>query len=81
MVVDSDGAKNVAAALAAHLKDVSADDRNFERLPDSFWGYYARGHDSKGVFGVIVMYADDEGDIDDVIQMYEAWAKKKESSK
>ena len=81
VVVDSDDAKNVAAALAVHLRDVSADERNFERLPDSFWGYYARGHDSRGVFGVIVMYSEDERDIDDIMRMYETWAKKKGSSK
>lgn len=79
-MVDKEGAKKVAAALAGNLQGVSRDDRNFEGLPDSFWGYYARGHDSSGVFGVVVMYSESDGDVDAVIRMYEEWLAKRRSS-
>ena len=79
-MVDRDSAKKVAAALAGNLQGVSRDDRNFEGLPDSFWGYYARGHDSSGVFGVVVMYSESDGDVDAVIRMYEEWLAKRRSS-
>lgn len=78
MTIESEGAKSVLAALSAHLKDVSANDGNFERLPGSYWGYYARGHDSAGVFGAIVLYSDEESDVDDIIKVYEAWVAKKQ---
>ena len=48
---------------------------NFQKLPDSFWGYFARGHDKKGAFGVIVTYSEDGNDVDELISMYEKWAE------
>jgi hypothetical protein len=52
---------------------------NFEKLPDTFWGYYARGHDSKGKFGVIVTYSENGEDIDNLLKMYEQWVAKSKS--
>jgi len=51
-------------------------------LPDSLWGYFARGHDKKGAFGVIMTYSENQKDVDELIKMYEEWVaknKKKES--
>ena len=55
---------------------VSHDSNSFQKLPDSFWGYYARGHDKKGAFGVILTYSENEKDVDDLIKMYEEWVEK-----
>ena len=49
------------------------DGKNFAGLPDEFWGYYARGHDSKGAFCMVVMYSGDEKDVDSTIHAYEEW--------
>ena len=49
----------------------------FEKLPDNFGGYYARGHDSKGEFGIFVAYSQDKKDIDGLIKTYEEWTGKK----
>lgn len=80
-MINKDNAMKVAATLAANLGGVSSDAKNFERLPDSFWGYYARGHDSGGVFGMIVMYSEDETNIDNIIKMYEEWLKTQHSAR
>ena len=48
-----------------------------KKLPDNFWGYYARGHDSKGEFGIFVAYSQDKKDIDGLIKTYEEWTGKK----
>ena len=49
---------------------------SFQKLPDSFWGYFARGHDKKGTFGVqIVTYSEDGKDVDELMKMYEEWAE------
>ena len=58
-----------------NLIGVSHDSNNFQKLPDSFWGYFARGHDKKGTFGVIITYSEDGKDVDELMKMYEEWAK------
>ncbi len=79
-MVEMGDAKKVAAALAGNLHGVSKDDKNFAGLPDSFWGYYARGHDSRGVFGVVVMYSEAGDDVDEVLRIYEQWLKERRRS-
>jgi hypothetical protein len=59
---------------------VSSNRSNFERLPDVFWGYFARGHDSKGKFGVIVTYSESGSDVDELIKMYEQWVVKNKTA-
>jgi len=61
----------VVDTVAKNLMGVANNKSNFERLPDTYWGYYARGHDGKGKFGVIVTYSEIGGDVDDLIKMYE----------
>jgi len=73
-VIEAKDAKNVAEVLGNNLIGVSHDSKNFVRLPDKYWGYYARGHDSKGAFGIIVTYSEDADDVDRLLAMYEEWA-------
>ena len=75
-MIEPKDAKKVVEVIGNNLIGVSHDSGNFTRLPDTFWGYYARGHDSKGAFGVIITYSEDASDVDNLIQMYDAWAKK-----
>ncbi|MCE2507790.1 MAG: hypothetical protein J4G04_00575 [Nitrosopumilaceae archaeon] len=72
-MIEEEDARKVAAALAGNLRGVSLDAKNFAGLPDEFWGYYARGHDSKGAFCMVVMYSGDEKDVDSTIHAYEEW--------
>lgn len=74
-MLETEDAKNVIETLGNNLIGVSHDSKNFVKLPDTYWGYFARGHDSKGTFGVIVTYSEDEKDIDNMIATYEKWAK------
>jgi hypothetical protein len=79
-VIEPDDAVTVLKTIANHLVDVSRNKQNFNRLPDTFWGYFARGHDNKDrKFGVIFTYSEREKDIDELIKMYEQWAKNQES--
>ena len=79
-MIEPDDAVNVLKTIANHLVDVSRNKQNFNRLPDIFWGYFARGHDNKDrKFGVIFTYSEREKDIDELIKMYEQWAKNQES--
>lgn len=73
-VITGKDAASVAEALAGNLLGVSKDAANFKGLPDSFWGYFARGHDRNGKFGVFVAYSEDGADIDSLIGQYEKWA-------
>lgn len=73
MITGKDAAA-VAEALAGNLLGVSKDAANFRGLPDSFWGYFARGHDGNGNFGVFVAYSEDGADIDSLVGQYEKWA-------
>ncbi len=75
-MIEQEDAKNVAEVIGHNLIGVAHDANNFQKLPDSFWGYFARGHDKKGAFGVIVTYSEDEKDVDDLIKMYEEWVAK-----
>ena len=75
-MIDPKDAARIMDTLAKNLAGVSRDGKNFEKLPDTFWGYFARGHDSKGKFGVIVTYSETGSDVDDLISMYEEWVSK-----
>ena len=68
--------KKVVEVIGNNLIGVSHDSNNFQKLPDSFWGYFARGHDKKGTFGVILTYSENGDDVDDLIAMYEKWVEK-----
>ncbi|RNJ76533.1 MAG: hypothetical protein D9C04_06225 [Nitrosopumilus sp. B06] len=72
-------AKKVTEVIGNNLVGVSHDSASFAKLPDSFWGYYARGHDTKGTFGVIVTYSEKGEDVDSLIAMYEKWLKENKS--
>ena len=75
LMISPKDAKDVVETLGNNLIGTSRDGKNFERLPDTYWGYYARGHDSKGAFGIIVSYSEDVQDVDDLIESYERWVK------
>jgi hypothetical protein len=75
-MIEQEDAKKVAEVVGHNLIGVAHDANNFQKLPDSFWGYFARGHDPKGAFGVIVTYSEDEKDVDNLIKMYEDWVAK-----
>ena len=75
-MIEANDAKKVLEVIGNNLIGVSHDSNNFQKLQDSFWGYFARGHDTKGTFGVIVTYSEDGKDVDELINMYEDWAKK-----
>ena len=75
-MIEAENAIQVIEVLTKNLEGVTKNPANFQKLPDSFWGYYARGHDKKGKFGVIITYSEDETDVDDLMKMYEAWLQK-----
>ena len=75
-MINADDAKKVVETLGNNLIGVSHDAKSFARLPDSYWGYFARGHDSKGAFGIIITYSKDEDDVDSLIAAYKEWADK-----
>ncbi len=79
-MIDSDNARKVLDTIAKNLIGVSKNAANFEGLPDTFWGYFARGHDQKGKFGVIVTYSENESDVDDLIRMYQQWLETNKKS-
>ena len=78
-MIEAEDAIKVLNTLVSNLIGVSKDGKNFEKLPDKFWGYYARGHDSKGKFGVIITYSEQGEDVDNLIKMYEKWVKEHKS--
>ena len=81
-MIEAEDAIRVVDTVAKNLIGVSNNKSNFERLPDKFWGYFARGHDSKGKFGVIVTYSENGNDVDELIKIYEQWvAKNKPAAK
>lgn len=73
-MIEADDAIKVVDTVAKNLIAVAKNKSNFERLPDSYWGYFARGHDSKGKFGVIITYSEDSDDVVQLIEMYQKWA-------
>ena len=79
-MIGAEDAARVVKVLAGNLDGVGKNPASFEKLPDSFWGYYARGHDKNGRFGVIVTYSEDGNDVDDLIRMYEAWLRKNKAA-
>jgi hypothetical protein len=76
IMIEVDDAIKVVNTVAENLMGVAMNKSNFERLPDRYWGYFARGHDSKGKFGVIIAYSEDSDDIVHLIEMYQQWAVK-----
>ncbi|AIF85159.1 hypothetical protein NTE_03125 [Candidatus Nitrososphaera evergladensis SR1] len=73
-MIESGDAARVVDTLAKNLAGVAMNKSNFARLPDTFWGYYAKGHDGKnGRFAVIVTYSEKGDDVDDLVKMYEQW--------
>ena len=62
-----------------NLLAVAKNPSSFEKLPDTFWGYFARGHDRKGNFGIFVTYSEDVSDVDDLIEIYKEWVSKNKS--
>ena len=79
-MIEAEDAKKVVEVIGNNLIGVSHDSNNFEKLPDNFWGYFARGHDTKGTFGVIITYSEDGKDVDELIKNYEEWAKSNKKS-
>jgi hypothetical protein len=75
-MIEADDAIKVVDTVAKNLMGVAMNKSNFERLPDSYWGYFARGHDNKGKFAVIVTYSENSDDVIELIEMYEQWALK-----
>ncbi len=75
-MIEKDDAKKVTEVMGNNLIGVSHDSNNFQKLPDSFWGYFARGHDKKGAFGVILTYSEKIEDVDNLMKMYEEWVAK-----
>lgn len=73
LMLEADDAINVIHAIANNLIEVSKNNINFARLPDKFWGYFARGHDGKGKFAVIISYSESREDVDELIKIYERW--------
>lgn len=81
-MIEKEDAVKVLQTIAENLLGVAGNASNFQRLPDDYWGYYAKGHDKKGKFGVIVTYSEQGADIEDLLIMYRDWAdkNKKDSS-
>jgi hypothetical protein len=79
-MIEAEDAARIVDTVAKNLMGVSSNRSNFERLPDVFWGYFARGHDSKGKFGVIVTYSESGSDVDELIKMYEQWVVKNKTA-
>ena len=75
-MIESEDAARVIEAVAKNLAGVAKNHANFKRLPDTFWGYFARGHDAKGTFAVIITYSEKGEDVDALLRSYEEWAAK-----
>ncbi|MCI0562192.1 MAG: hypothetical protein MN733_27215 [Nitrososphaera sp.] len=78
-MIESEDAVRIIDTVAKNLLGVARSSSNFERLPDTFWGYFARGHDNKGRFAVIVTYSEKGDDVDELLGMYESWVAKNKS--
>jgi hypothetical protein len=84
MTIEAEDAVRVVDTVAKNLIGVANNRSNFARLPDTYWGYYAKGHDGKGRFGVIISYSENGADVDELIKFYEQWFannKKKDNDK
>lgn len=75
-MIEKEDAVKVLQTIAENLLGVAGNQSNFHRLPDDYWGYYAKGHDKKGKFGVIVTYSEQGADVEDLLIMYRDWADK-----
>jgi len=80
-MLEADDAVRVIDTISSNLIGVSKNKVNFARLPDTFWGYFARGHDGKGKFAVIITYSESGEDVDELIKIYERWAVNKKAKK
>lgn len=78
-MIEANDAAKVADALAKNLAGVALNKTNFAKLPDKYWGYYAKGHDGKGKFAVIVTYSENQGDVDELLKIYESWVARSRS--
>jgi hypothetical protein len=81
LMLEADDAINVIRAIASNLIEVSKNNINFAKLPDTFWGYFARGHDGKGKFAVIISYSESREDVDELIKIYERWVVNQKDKK
>jgi hypothetical protein len=81
LMLEADDAIRVIDTVASNLIGVSKNNVNFAKLPDTFWGYFARGHDSKGKFAVIITYSESGEDVDELIKIYERWVMNKKCKK
>lgn len=79
-MIEKEDAQKVTEVIGNNLIGVAHDSKNFQKMPDTFWGYFARGHDKKGTFGVILTYSENFKDVDNLIQMYEDWVAKNKKS-
>ena len=48
LMIEAEDSIGIVETIAKNLIGVANNRSNFERLPDTFWGYYARGHNDKG---------------------------------
>ena len=80
-MLEADDAVRVIDTISSNLIGVSKNKVNFARLPDTFWGYFARGHDGKGKFAVIITYSESGEDVDELIKIYERWAVNEKAKK
>jgi hypothetical protein len=81
LMLEADDAIRVIDTVASNLIGVSKNNVNFAKLPDTFWGYFARGHDGKGKFAVIITYSESGEDVDELIKIYERWVMNKKGKK
>ncbi len=79
-MLETNDAVKVLETIAKNLIGVGKNTSNFQKLPDTFWGYFAKGHDQKGKFGVIVTYSEEGSDVDELIKMYEEWVSKNKTA-
>jgi hypothetical protein len=80
-MIEVEDAVRMVNTVAKNLIGVSNNTSNFEKLPDTFWGYFARGHDGKGRFAVVVTYSENIDDVDELIKMYEQWVAKSKAAR
>jgi hypothetical protein len=80
-VLNPEDAIRVIDTISSNLIGVRNNKINFAKLPDTFWGYFARGHDGKGKFAVIITYSESGEDVDELIKIYERWVVENKSRK
>ena len=76
-MIESNDAVKVVETIANNLISIANNKQNFDKLPYTFWGYFARCHDGKNrKFAVIVTFSEKEADVDELLKMYEQWIEK-----